>query len=71
VADQLDFTHEANDCFRLAESEMQPEIKTILMGMAYGWLTFANRHPATGKGHGGPIDEPTDEPADEPADDLV
>lgn len=65
VADQLDFTQQANDCFRLAESETQSEIKTILMGMAYGWLTFANRHKVTSEGHRAPVDEPTEEPADD------
>jgi len=65
VADQLDFTQQANDCFRLAESETQAEIKTILMGMAYGWLTFANRHKVTSEGHRAPVDEPTEEPADD------
>ena len=65
MADQLDFTQQANDCFRLAESETQAEIKTILMGMAYGWLTFANRHKVTSEGHREPVDEPTEEPADD------
>jgi hypothetical protein len=65
VAEQLDFTQEANSCFRLAESETHAEVRTILMGMGYGWLTFAN-HQKTSSDH-----EPIDEPTDEPADDLV
>jgi len=65
VADQVDFTQEANGCFRLAESETQAEVKTILMGMGYGWLTLAKRHMASSAGHREPIDEPTDEPADD------
>ncbi len=65
VADQLDFTQEANGCFRLAESETQAEVKTILMGMGYGWLTLANRQKQLDKGHPGPIEEPTEEPVDD------
>ncbi len=65
VADQLDFTQEANGCFRLAESETQAEVKTILMGMGYGWLTLANRRRRLSEGHPEPIDEPTEEPIDD------
>jgi hypothetical protein len=65
VPDQLDFEQEADGCFRLAESEAHPELKTILMGMGYGWLTFANRQKASREGHREPIDEPTEEPIDD------
>jgi hypothetical protein len=65
VPDQLDFEQEADGCFRLAESETQPEMKTILMGMAYGWLTFANHQKASSGGHREPIEEPTEEPIDD------
>jgi hypothetical protein len=61
VAEQVDFTREADGCFRLAESETHAEVRTILMGMGYGWLTLASRQKASSE----PIDEPTDEPADD------
>jgi len=41
---QLDFAHEANRCFRLAECETHAGIGTILMGMGYGWLSLAFQH---------------------------
>jgi len=64
---QLDFTQEANGCLRLAESETHSEVKTILMGMAYGWLTIANHaRPSTDA-----LREPVDEPIEEPVDDLI
>jgi hypothetical protein len=65
VPGQLDFEQEADGCFRLAESETHPELKTILMGMAYGWLTFANRQKASSEGPREPVDEPTEEPIDD------
>jgi hypothetical protein len=65
VAEHLDFTQEANGCFRLAESEAHAEVRTILMGMGYGWLTLANHHKAPDTLHHEPIDEPTEEPADD------
>jgi hypothetical protein len=65
VAEHLDFTQEANGCFRLAESEAHAEVRTILMGMGYGWLTLANHHKAPDGVHHEPIDEPTEEPADD------
>jgi hypothetical protein len=43
MVDVLDFRQEARGCLRLAESETQAEVKTILMGMALGWLTLANQ----------------------------
>jgi hypothetical protein len=65
LAEQLDFTKEANGCFRLAESETHAEMKTILMGMGYGWLTLAKHRKSSGKAHHEPFDEPTEEPADD------
>jgi len=43
MVDVMDFRQEAKGCLRLAEAETQAELKTILMGMALGWLTFANQ----------------------------
>jgi hypothetical protein len=65
VAEQLDFTQESNGCFRLAESETHAEVRTILMGMGYGWLTLANHRKSSSKTHLEPFDEPTDEPTDD------
>ncbi len=64
MVDQLDFTQEANGCFRLAESETQAEVKTILMGMAFGWLTLADHMRSSNELHREPVDEPTEEPVD-------
>lgn len=64
MAGELDFKEEANNCFRMAESESHADIKAILMGMGHGWLTFANR-PRASSDHKEPIDEPTDEPVDD------
>lgn len=61
----MDFTQEANGCFRLAESETHAEVRTILMGMGYGWLTLANHQKVSSEGHREPIEEPTEEPADD------
>ena len=65
MAEHLDFTSEANGCFRLAESEAHAEVRTILMGMGYGWLTLANHRKASDGVRHEPIDEPTEEPADD------
>jgi hypothetical protein len=65
VAEQVDFTREADGCFRLAESETHAEVRTILMGMGYGWLTLANHRKASSEGE--LFDEPTEEPADDMA----
>jgi len=42
MADVLDFHDEARGCLQLAQAETDPEVKTVLMGMALGWLTFAD-----------------------------
>ena len=64
VAEQVDFTQEADGCFRLAESETHAEVRTILMGMGYGWLTLASHQKASGDVHAEPFEEPTEEPDD-------
>jgi hypothetical protein len=43
MVEVMDFRQEARGCLRLAEAETQAELKTILMGMALGWLTFASQ----------------------------
>jgi len=66
----VDCRGEATECLRLARSETQSEVRTILMGMALGWLTLAH--------HVAPPDvvhdeqpEPADGPIEEPVDELV
>jgi hypothetical protein len=61
VAEPVDFQREADGCFRLAEAETHADIKTILMGMGYGWLTLASHRKTA---HAEPFDEPTEEPDD-------
>ena len=63
MADALDFRQEAMGCIHLAKAETDPELKTILMGMALGWLTFADQpRPALqderADGHGEFADAP-------------
>jgi hypothetical protein len=41
-ADVANFREEAKGCFQLAKEESHQEVRTILMGMALGWLKFAN-----------------------------
>ena len=38
----VSFRDEARECFRLAKGEPHGELRIILMGMAVGWLKFAN-----------------------------
>jgi hypothetical protein len=47
MVDVLDFRQEARGCLRLAEAETQAELKTILMGMALGWLTLAHQEKSS------------------------
>jgi hypothetical protein len=42
MADVSDFQDEARGCLQLAQVETDPEVKTVLMGMALGWLMFAD-----------------------------
>jgi hypothetical protein len=42
-SEQLEFTQEANTCFRLAEYETHAVVRTILTGMAYFWLMLAHQ----------------------------
>jgi hypothetical protein len=65
VAEQVDFQREADSCFRLAESEKNADVRTILMGMGYGWMTLANHRKTSGDAHHEPFDEPTEEPSDD------
>jgi hypothetical protein len=41
MTDELDFRQEAKGCLHLAEAEADPDVRTVLMGMALGWLTLA------------------------------
>jgi hypothetical protein len=63
----LDFRQEASGCLRLAEMETQSEVKTILMGMALGWLTLENQMNPPDEAQLAPSDEPIGESVDEPA----
>ena len=65
MAARVDFHQEADGCFRLAESETHADVRTILMGMGYGWLTLASHHKAPSDTHHDLFEEPTEEPADD------
>jgi hypothetical protein len=41
-ATMVNFRDEARGCLELAKAETQREVRTILMGMALGWLTLAS-----------------------------
>lgn len=41
-ADVLNFREEARECFQLGEAETNREVRTVLFGMALGWLRLAN-----------------------------
>ena len=41
-AEVLNFREEARGCLHLAQAEGLPEVRTVLMGMAIGWLKLAN-----------------------------
>jgi hypothetical protein len=44
-ADMLNFKEEAKGCLELAKDEEHQEVRTVLMGMAVGWLKMFNiRH---------------------------
>jgi hypothetical protein len=38
----VNFQDEARACLRLAKAEPHDEVRTVLMGMALGWLKLAN-----------------------------
>jgi hypothetical protein len=38
----LNFQEEARGCIELAKAEAHAEVKTVLMGMALGWLKLAD-----------------------------
>jgi len=42
VCAMADFRDEARGCLQLAQVGTDPEVKTVLMGMALGWLTLAD-----------------------------
>lgn len=64
MAVQVDFREEADGCFRLAQAETHAEMRAILTGMGYGWLTLANHQKASRRAPAEPFEEPTDEPDD-------
>jgi hypothetical protein len=41
-ANVVSFREEARGCLQLAKAETHGEMRTILMGMALGWLKLAN-----------------------------
>ena len=41
-ANVVSFREEARGCLQLANAETHSEVRTILMGMALGWLKLAN-----------------------------
>jgi hypothetical protein len=44
-AEVLNFRKEARGCLQLAQAETLHEVRTVLMGMAIGWLKFADESP--------------------------
>jgi hypothetical protein len=44
-AEVLNFREEARACLQLARAEALNEVRTILTGMAIGWLKFAHDGP--------------------------
>ena len=44
-AELLNFREEARGCLQLAQAEGFCEVRTVLMGMAIGWLKLANGNP--------------------------
>jgi hypothetical protein len=44
-AEVLNFREEARGCLQLAQAEALHEVRTVLMGMAIGWLMLANGNP--------------------------
>jgi hypothetical protein len=49
----LNFREEARRCFQLGEAETESELRTVLFGMALGWLRLANYNESM---HVGQID---------------
>jgi hypothetical protein len=41
----LNFREEARGCLQLAQAETHHEVRTVLMGMALGWLKLGNGNP--------------------------
>ena len=44
-AEVLNFREEARGCLQLAQAETLHEVRTVLMGMAIGWLKLADESP--------------------------
>jgi hypothetical protein len=44
-AEVLNFREEARGCLQLAQAETLHEVRTVLMGMAIGWLKLADGSP--------------------------
>jgi hypothetical protein len=44
-AEVLNFRKEARGCLQLAQAETLHEVRTVLMGMAIGWLKLADESP--------------------------
>jgi hypothetical protein len=43
----VSFQEEARECLQLAEAELPGELRTILMGMARGWLELGSQTSAS------------------------
>jgi hypothetical protein len=52
MGDVLGLAVEARDCLRLADVETHSDIRTFLMGMAAGWLMFAQQLESTAASQG-------------------
>jgi hypothetical protein len=44
----VNFREEARGCLQLAKAEAHSEVRTVLMGMAVGWLRLANHMKSSG-----------------------
>jgi hypothetical protein len=68
MADMVDFRQEARGCIERAKAESHAELRTILMGMALGWLKLGRyrQEPLERsyvENEPGIADEPVEEPA--------
>jgi hypothetical protein len=55
-ATTVNFRDEARGCLELAEDETHRDVRTILMGMALGWLKLANHSTRSDTLELGPAD---------------
>jgi hypothetical protein len=44
----VDFREEARGCLQLAKTETHSDVRSILIGMALGWLKLANHTKSSG-----------------------